>query len=148
MLRIKTLTRVLLGALTLAVLVSAPMAANAGGDSDRLNPQDPIWRNQFRSEWNNPTFIKHDRVTNSTDADDALEEQVSSAVNSYWIDTVAEKGIVTLSGTVDTMAERDAAIAAASSVPGVRYLNAKLGVRELPDETPHWRVDTDLPHSY
>lgn len=106
-------------ALVLTLLVAAPLAASAESASSQ------------RADWNtlNGTQMTTDRVTEVTDADAALRDSVQRAMDSYSsVKVDAETGTVTLTGTVSSQAERDAAIQRARSISGVKAVKSELRV--------------------
>jgi hyperosmotically inducible protein len=81
-----------------------------------------------------PAPEKPAAASNQADADQALAARVKSALaataglNAHPIDVTAKNGIVTLFGTTETMAKREAAGKAAAAVAGVKSVDNKLAV--------------------
>lgn len=74
--------------------------------------------------------------------EDVVEELAfDPAVDASGIAVAVKGGIVTLSGSVPTYADKLAAEAAASTVSGVRAIAVELGV-DVPEA--HWRTDADV----
>lgn len=129
MLHIKHCTRALQGALVLFMLAAVPaIGAARDHDKDRLNPPDSTWTSPTQEEFKDQPQ-KHDRVTNKSDADMQLESQVGAALGSYKdIRVDADKGVVTLTGSVSSEQEKDAAISRAGAVSGVSSVNSDLQI--------------------
>lgn len=137
----KNIIQVLAGsAMALLLFVSAPLAAGMNADKYEDNFEQRQYKQmpapmvnsiqgiEAAPKIDNPT---PDRVTNRSDRDRALTEQVQRSLEPYSGVTVdSEQGIVRLRGHVDTMQERDAIIQRARSVGGVNSVEADINVRQ------------------
>jgi len=72
----------------------------------------------------------HDRKTNRTATDDSLQEQLDNVLKPYsGISADAEKGIVTLTGNVENIQERDNIIIRTRALPGVEDVRSLLKIQ-------------------
>lgn len=125
--------RLFFGATAMALFVmSAPLLVNAS-EVDKINPQDPLWTNPYRAAWSAPKYEMRDRVTNGTPADRGIKESIDQAIPNFWVKSHSEHGIVTLTGEVDSIEERDEYISLARGIPGVQRVNAKMAI-----DDPYW----------
>lgn len=128
-------------ALVVTLLVGAPLAADAISDAqdNKMNRQpspaqippkdDTMSRPGASFDPNNPAMKEPDRVVSKTDRDSALEERVEKTLEPYNVKVDAEEGIVRLTGTVDTMQQRDAIIQQTRGVGGVQSVESYLRVK-------------------
>ena len=109
----KLLTGILQGTLLGSILVVAPVSADAFmflPDAKKGVPS-----------------MHHDRKTNRTELDQNLTDQVERMLEPYsGVSADAEKGIVTLTGIVDSPQERENIIQRTRSVPGVNEVWSEL----------------------
>lgn len=71
-----------------------------------------------------------DRKTNRTATDDGLQEQLDNVFKPYsGISADAEKGIVTLTGNVENIQERDSIITRTRALPGVQDVRSLLKIK-------------------
>lgn len=128
-----TFARLFFGATAMALFImSAPLPADAS-EADKVNPQEPLWTNPYRAEWSAPRYEKRDRVTNGAPADATIKESIDQAIPNFWVKTHSEHGIVTLTGEVDSIEERDQYISLARGIPGVQRVNARMDI-----DAPYW----------
>lgn len=111
----KMFTGIIHGALLGTILVVAPIASDAAilPDAKKGVPA-----------------MEHDRKTNRTDIDQSVTDQVERMLEPYsGVSADAEKGIVTLTGTVESAQERDNIIQRTRAVPGVNEVRSELRIQ-------------------
>ena len=129
-------------ALALTLLVGTPILADASTADNRnpdLNPpyDDRITDNEANTKWNAEQKAIPDRVTNVTERDRVVMDNVRRNLEPYHGITVeAEEGIVRLRGNVDTMQERDAIIQRARSAGGVMEVQSFIHAKDMPTDLP------------